>query len=247
MNVSVMEKGHNLIRERRQGSCNNADLRMCNRCHGFFDRKQIYRHKKCIDLSGTSAGSVNFTKSWRSAESLCVTEEFKSVIDSFRNDEAGRLCQSDSLIILFGKRLWAKSIKKEKHVVMSEMRVLANLILRMRVVSLNDNLCAQNILEREHFDTLCDSIRHLTTRENGEIKASLKLKIGYVLKKLIKTAKGHYIQANEMEKSVEVDRYSAVLDLNGDYIFYTAQDMCEQRRIYSGNPRQCQLRKMFLS
>ena len=33
-----------------------------------------------------------------------------------------------------------------------------------------------------------------------------------------------------MEKSVEVDRYSAVLDLNGDYIFYTAQDMCEQRR-----------------
>ena len=113
---------------------------------------------------------------------------------------------------------------------MSEMRVLANLILRMRVVSLNDNLCAQNILEREHFDTLCDSIRHLTTRENGEIKASLKLKIGYVLKKLIKTAKGHYIQANEMEKSVEVDRYSAVLDLNGDYIFYTAHDMCEQRR-----------------
>ena len=50
-----------------------------------------------------------------------MTEEFKSVMDSFRNDEAGRLCQSDYLIILFGKRLWAKSIKKEKHVVMSEM------------------------------------------------------------------------------------------------------------------------------
>ena len=121
MNVSLMEKGHNLTRGRRQGSCNNADLRMCNGCHGFFDRKQIYRHKKCIDLSGTSSGSVNFSKSWRSAESICVTEEFKSVIDSFRNDEAGRLCQSDSLIILFGKRLWAKSIKKENHVVVSEM------------------------------------------------------------------------------------------------------------------------------
>ena len=73
-NVRIMEKGHKLIRERRQGSCNNADLRMCNGCHGFFDWKQIYRHKKCIDLSGTSSGSVNFTKSWRSAESLCVTE-----------------------------------------------------------------------------------------------------------------------------------------------------------------------------
>ena len=83
---------------------------------------------------------------------------------------------------------------------MSEMRVLANLILRMRVVSLNDNLRAQNVLEREHFDTLCDSIRDLTAGENGEIKAGLKLKIGYVLKKLIKTAKGYYIQTNEMEK-----------------------------------------------
>ena len=112
MNVSLMKKGHNLIRERRQGSCNNADLRRCNGCHGFFDRKQIYRHKKCIDLSGTSSGSVNFTKSWRRAGTLSVTEEFKSVIDDFRNDAAGRLCPSGSLIILFGKRLWAKSIKK---------------------------------------------------------------------------------------------------------------------------------------
>ncbi|KAK3767970.1 hypothetical protein RRG08_059689 [Elysia crispata] len=63
-----------------------------------------------------------------------------------------------------------------------------------------------------------------------EIKAGLKLMIGYGLKKLIKTAKGYYIQTNEMEKSVEVDRFSAVLDLNWDYIFYTAQVMCEQRR-----------------
>ena len=101
MNVSLMGKGHNLIRERRQGSCNNE-------CHGFYDRKQIYRHKKCIVLSGTSSGSVNFSKSWRSVQSLCVTEEFESVIDSFRNDEAGKLCQSDSLIILFGKRCGPK-------------------------------------------------------------------------------------------------------------------------------------------
>ena len=33
-----------------------------------------------------------------------------------------------------------------------------------------------------------------------------------------------------MEKSVEIDRFSAVLDLNWDYIFYAAQVLCEQRR-----------------
>ena len=52
MNVSVMEKGHNLIRERRQGSCNNADLRMCNGCHGFFDRKQILDTKNVLICQG---------------------------------------------------------------------------------------------------------------------------------------------------------------------------------------------------
>ena len=64
--------------------------------------------------------------------------------------------------------------KKEKHVVVSEMRVLANLILRMTVVSLNDNLGAQNILEREHFDTLCDSIRHLTSWLKAEDRLRVK-------------------------------------------------------------------------
>ena len=46
MNISLMKKGHKLIRERRQGSCSNADLKMCNGWHGFFGRKQIYGHKK---------------------------------------------------------------------------------------------------------------------------------------------------------------------------------------------------------
>ena len=86
----------------------------------FLTGSQFIDTKKCIDLSGTSSGSVNFSKSWRSAESICMTEEFKSVIDSFRNGEAGRLCQSDSLIILFGKRLWAKRIKRESCCVRNE-------------------------------------------------------------------------------------------------------------------------------
>ena len=107
------EEGQPLIRERRQGSSSDADVRMCNGCHGFFDRKQIYRRKKrCAQLSGTSCGSVNFSSFRKSAKSLGVTEEFKPVLDSFRNDEAGKLCKSDPFIILLGMKLWAKSIKK---------------------------------------------------------------------------------------------------------------------------------------
>ena len=232
LNLNKVEKGQPLIRERKQGSSSDADLRMCNGCHGFYDTKQIYRHKKrCAELSGTSSsGSVNFSSSWKSAKSLGVSEDFKPVLDSFRNDEAGNLCKSDPFIILLGMKLWAKSIKKEKHVVMAEMRVLANLVLRMRILSLNNNLCAQNVLQRQYFETLSDAIKDNTTRENGQIKPGLKVMIGFLLKKMIKIAKGHFIQAGKMEESVEVDMFSAVLDLNWDYIFYAAQIMCEQRR-----------------
>ena len=110
------------------------------------------------------------------------------------------------------------------------MRLLVNLILKLRVKSLSESLFAKDLLNNDHFDTLSDAIRDLTTNENGTIKSGLKLRIGYLFKKLIKTCKGHYIQLGEMEKSVAIDRFAVVLDLNWDCIFYTAQVMCEQRR-----------------
>ena len=85
----------------------------------FLTGSKFIDTKNVLICQGPLLVSINFTKSWRSAESLCVTE-FKSVIDSFRNDEAGRLCQSDSLIILFGKRLWAKSIKKKRNMLLCQ-------------------------------------------------------------------------------------------------------------------------------
>ena len=231
MNLILIKENLPLLRERRKGECSNVDLRMCGGCRGFFDKKQIYRHKKnCNFITGTACGSVNFAKSSRSAESMGVKEDFKLVLDSFRDDESGKLCQTDHLIILLGKSLWAKSIKKEKHVVMSEMRLLANLVLKMRLKSLNETLSAKDVLNNDHFETLSDAIRDLSTKENGKIKAGLKVRIGFLLKKLIKIGKGHYIYLGEMEKSVATERFAAVLDLNWDFIFYTAQVMCEQRR-----------------
>ena len=69
---------------------------MCNGCNGFFYRKTIYRHKKrCVGVSGTTHGSVNFA-TWTAAESVEVSEEFKAVLLSFRDDEAGKLCRNIS-------------------------------------------------------------------------------------------------------------------------------------------------------
>ena len=70
----------------------------------------------------------------------------------------------------------------------------------------------------------------MTYTETGALKHGLKISIGYLLKKVIKIMKGCYIQEGKLEAGEEVDRFSALLELEWEFIFYRAQLMCEQRR-----------------
>ena len=81
------------------------------------------------------------------------------------------------------------------------------------------------------FDTLTGAIQNLCKKEKSrEEKSGLKLALGYTLKKTIRVMKGYYTQINDTDRVTEVERFQAVLDLNWDFIFYTAQLACEQRR-----------------
>ena len=62
---------------------------------------------------------------------------------------------------------------------------------------------------------------------------------------MIKTCKGQYIQLGEMEKSVAIDRFVAVLDLNWDYIFTLPKLCVNKEQIHLENQRPCQLSKIF--
>ena len=61
----------------------------------------------------------------------------------------------------------------------------------------------------------------MTTDEQGEMKPGLRLSIGYVLKKLIKIMKGHYVMKDCMKAAEEVDLFNSVLQMNWDYIFFS--------------------------
>ncbi|GFR99151.1 hypothetical protein ElyMa_004520800 [Elysia marginata] len=102
-------------------------------------------------------------------------------------------------------KLWAKSAKKEKHVIMSDMRLLANIILGMRQIKLNGTLDGKMVIDRDNFPVLEQVIEDLFANGVGSIKAGLKLKIGYVLKKLIQVSKGFYIQIKDMNMAEETD------------------------------------------
>lgn len=93
--------------------------------------------------------------------------------------------------------------KKERCVIMSKIRNLANLILEMRKVAHDDTISGEDVINRNNFEVLSTAIQNLKTSPSG-IKAGSKLVMGYQLKKMAKLMKGQYIIEGEMEKSVEV-------------------------------------------
>ena len=95
-----------------------------------------------------------------SAADLGVSETFKvNILDRFRHDSAGEICRTDKAVLMLGQKLWAKSVKKERHVIMSEMRLLANIILGMRSILENDSLNGRQVLDRDNFLALQQVIR----------------------------------------------------------------------------------------
>ena len=112
---------------------------------------------------------------------------------------------------------------------MSDMRLLENLVQKMKEVK-DSIFTGEDISKRSNFDDLKKCIVEMTTTDIGDMKAGLKVSLGFVLKKLVKIMKGQYIMKNMMKEAQEVDFFSSVLASNWDFIFYTAQTVCESRR-----------------
>ncbi|GFR80622.1 histone-lysine N-methyltransferase SETD8-A [Elysia marginata] len=239
-NLALLQQGEPLLRERRYG--NSQDVKMCGGCHGFFSSKQIYRHKQVCDMSqGIRGGAVDLKKAV-SIASLDISDELRDMVKCFRDDPAGDLCRTDTLILLLGEYLLAKSIKKEKHVIMAEMRLLANLIIEMSLLK-GQKLNGENVMELDNFNILSKAVTAMTHRESGEQKSGLKLRLGYLLKKLINISKGHYIQLRMETKAAEVESFRALMKLKWDMLFYSAQVQVLARRNALRRPQAMPLEK----
>ncbi|GFN94872.1 histone-lysine N-methyltransferase setd8-a [Plakobranchus ocellatus] len=180
--IRRQSKSAPLIRERSQGQ---AQTVMCSGCSGFYDAKNIYRHKNvCPRQVSQQPNSRNVTQLSESAASLNIDAKCKNnILNRFRNDRVGDICRTDLLTILLGKKLWAKSVKKEKNVIMAEMRLMANLIASFRKETDDENASGIDLLSFRKFDVLEEIIEQLIEKEDGHEKAGLKLRIGFLLKK----------------------------------------------------------------
>ena len=113
---------------------------------------------------------------------------------------------------------------------MSEMRILANLILAFRLETGDKEASGQEILNYRRFEALEKAIKNISTKETGDDKAGLKVRIGFVLKKAAKIMKGYFVMKADAQKEADMTRFLDVIDLQWHYIFLPAQVECEQKR-----------------
>ena len=77
------------------------------------------------------------------------------------------------------------------------------------------------MLDRENFQNLETALENVSRREDGGLKAGLKLSLAYLIKRCVKVMKAHHIIDGLFQKSTELDWFSAVVALKWDYLFST--------------------------
>lgn len=149
----------------------------CSACHGFFSRKNLYRHacnaEKGVRVQAASKALLPVRSD--------VCQGLGNVLKSMRDDPVGRICQNDPLIMEYGTRLYAK-VGHAKHMhqyIREKMRELGRLLLKLKETSEAD---LRTYIHPSKFMDVTEAVRELTGAEGGRYNTpSLALKLGHSL------------------------------------------------------------------
>ena len=213
-----------LLRERRQTT--DSKVEMCGRCFGFFSKETIYKHGKTCTHGTEMSSAANIPSKLLLDVEADRSEFSRQILIHLRDDDIGALCCSDRLIIKVGRRKFQTSMKKDRKLVMADMRRLARLLIAFREASNDSTLRGEDMLDRSRFAQLEEAL----DTANKTSSAGLNVALGYLLKWSAKVMKGVYLTDKEDEKAAEVDRFLSVLDLNWGHLFAGSVSEMELKR-----------------
>ncbi|XP_057296083.1 uncharacterized protein LOC130629325 isoform X2 [Hydractinia symbiolongicarpus] len=217
--------------ERERRGRDQNDLVYCNNCKKFISRRFWYQHMKNCQANSckkTVPVPINLLSL---PENLRITDDFRdNILSKFQRDNIGDICRTDNTIIKVGtvfyhkdKRKCEKSFEVRKSV-RTDMRRIAhmyNLFLKQNDIE-RPNGDASDMFNRRNFEHLKNVIDVYTTSEDNELKAGLKQNIYYLLKRVAKVLKGHYLVSSDDSAAEEIDRFISVLEMYEDFVFADA-------------------------
>jgi len=96
------------------------------------------------------------------------------------------------MIKTVGKILWERKDQRQKKSTMGEMRKLGSLLLACQQLSQTDALMGHEMLDPVNLRIVTDAIKNITQKEDSLVRSSLKLSLGYLLKKAASYTKSEF-------------------------------------------------------
>ena len=214
-------------------------LLCCGTCKSFVASRGFNRHiKNCQKNHCRKAVSIPISL-MEIPKELQFDEDFKlHIISKFRQNEVGKLCQTDSIILQIGSVFYRRIKRKAdkavqvRRTVRIDMRRIAGLYLLFLEENVSEkryhNL--QDMFLRSNFESFRNAIERYSISKEGTLKAGLKQNLLYLLKRSAKILRALMMAKGNDEASREIDTFVQVLELWEDFIFGDAQYELNKRR-----------------
>ena len=88
---------------------------------------------------------------------VCSDEVRTQILECFRNDDIANIWRTDKDIALLGAKLWLRITKRERKVVMNNMRPLGKIVHKTRLRTTNPTFSGEDIIKRQNWEELSKS------------------------------------------------------------------------------------------
>ena len=154
------------------------DMLPCDKCGGFFLRRNLYRHSCNL---GTGAGAQVRGRTVLPSEHDAAAG-LEIVLARLKDDDVGMVVRGDQMILDYGRRLFSR-LGHEPHQhshIREKMRELGRLLIQLKVEDPTSSL--KDFIHPSKFRTVTDAVRAIGGLKDGSYGIpSLPLKIGHAL------------------------------------------------------------------
>ena len=188
----------------------------CQFCHGFFQKKDLYRHTpKCPFVENPEQVNACSKKLQHAGRLLLASNKFPTgcspqlsehVLSIMAVDKVSDVVRSDETILMVGSTLIEDRGGEKAVEVSHQMRLLSRLLIKVREICGAPAVSLQTILSPEYFDHLIVAARSLGGYSEDSLTTvdrfkspSTSAKCGYALKKAAFVVKGQALRKKDME------------------------------------------------
>ena len=227
LGVLESEKGElKVIRRPGQGVDKDpSNYLPCQFCHGFFQKKDLYRHTPKCPFVPENSDQVNLRskKLQHTGRLLLAANNFPTgcspqlsehVLSIMAVDHVSDVVRSDETILMVGSTILENRGGEKAVEVSHQMRLLGRLLIKVRERCGASAVSLQTILSPEYFDHLIAAARSLGGYSDDSLSTvdrfkapSTSAKCGYALKKAAYVVKGQALRKKDMAVKSNIDLF----------------------------------------